>query len=169
MKALFLDRDGVINQKIENGYVLELSQLKFIDEFLDFYSILSKEFEYIFIVTNQRCIAKGLLSFEKLEEIHEVVLNKLSSIGKKVDKIYVCPHEVDECNCRKPKIGMGLFAKKDFPKIDFSKSVMIGDSESDILFAKNLGMLAVLYAKEKNYNADFTIYEYISRKRDFLL
>lgn len=167
MKALFLDRDGVINKKIENGYVLDLNQLEFNNEFLEIYSILSQEFNYIFIVTNQRCIAKGLLSYEKLEQIHKIVLKKLASFGKKVDKIYVCPHEEGQCNCRKPKIGMGLQAKKDFPNIDFSKSVMIGDSESDILFAKNLGMLAVLYTKEKNYNANFTIYEYISSKKDF--
>ncbi|NPU88326.1 MAG: HAD family hydrolase [Fervidobacterium sp.] len=143
--TLFLDRDGVINKKIENDYVRSWDQFEFLPGVLDALNKLSKVFGRIIIVTNQRGIGRGLMTEEELHRIHEKMLEVIRQHGGRIDRIYYCPHdhEKQECDCRKPKPGLALQAKKDFPEIDFQRSVMIGDSESDMIFAKNLGMVAV--------------------------
>ena len=87
-----------------------------------------------------------------LENIHNNMVKALLKHGIRIDGIYYCPHdyEKEECNCRKPKIGMALQAKKDFPDIDFGKSIMVGDSEVDIQFGRNLGMITVFLGKNRN-------------------
>jgi len=81
-----------------------------------------------------------------LLDIHSNMLNILSDKNIEIDKIYYCPHDYEkgDCICRKPKIGMALQAKKDFPDIDFKKSIMVGDSISDIEFCNNAGMISIL-------------------------
>ena len=104
---------------------------------------LRKIFGRIFIVTNQRGVGLGVMTEDKLNEIHDKLLSEITSLSGRIDKIYYCT-AVDNCaECRKPNIGMGLRAKKDFPEIEFSKSIMVGDSISDMGFGKNLWMKTV--------------------------
>ena len=144
--TLFLDRDGVINKKIENDYVRSIEQFELIDGVLEALKKLSQVFGRIIIVTNQRGIGRDLMTEEDLHHIHNHMLSVFKENGIKIDAIYYCPHdhEKEKCNCRKPNIGMGLKAKEDFKDIDFSKSIMVGDSKEDMEFASNLGMYSIL-------------------------
>jgi len=150
--TLFLDRDGIINRKIDNGYVTRLSEFEFIPGVLKDINALTKMFARIFVVTNQRGIAKGLYSVDTLEEIHSHLLTQVSYNGGRIDRIYFCPHDYsDGCNCRKPKTGMALNAKLDFPEVDFKRSVMVGDSVSDIDMGARLNMTTVFISENRNY------------------
>jgi histidinol-phosphate phosphatase family protein len=147
--TLFLDRDGVINIAIAGGYVCKWGQFKFIPSFLKYIRRLSEKFGHIIIVTNQRCIAKRLVSKKGLALMHKNMINAIKKKGGRVNRLYYCPHEIeDRCHCRKPEIGMALKAKKAFKKVNFAKSIMIGDLESDMEFARNAGMIGVLMSSE---------------------
>lgn len=149
--TLFLDRDGVINRKIENGYVCKWRDFRFIPSFLEHIGRLSTLFGRVIIVTNQRCIAKGLLTRSGLQAIHRKMLKRIRDAGGRIDKIYYCPHETAEnCDCRKPKIGMARRAKKDFRDIHFKRSVMAGDSMTDMEFGKKAGMITALIVGKRN-------------------
>ena len=143
--TLFLDRDGVINRCIVGDYVRNISQLEFLPGAIDAIVELGKQFRYVIVVTNQQGIGKGLMSEADVSEIHEYIIKKVKIAGGRIDKIYYCP-SLKSANDpqRKPGIGMGLQAKLDFPDIDFTRSLMIGDSESDMLFAEKLGMPRIL-------------------------
>jgi len=142
--TLFLDRDGVINKLIEDGYVKSWGNFEFLPGVLEAIRLLSQIFGKIIIVTNQRGISRKLVTTEDLDEIHALMLKEIENAGGRIDKIYYCPHLVeDDCDCRKPKTGMPLQAKKDFPGIDFSKSVIVGDSRNDMEMGQRLGMTTV--------------------------
>ncbi|UXE65561.1 MAG: HAD family hydrolase [Chryseotalea sp. WA131a] len=156
--TLFLDRDGVLNRKIENGYVTNPDSLIILPGAIEAVNLLSDFFQRIFIVTNQRGIAKGLFSHQDLLMIHEKLTNSIRQGGGRIDRIFYCPHNNFECNCRKPDVGMALQAKKEFPNLRFDQSIMIGDSHSDILFGSKLGMKTVFISDKKNeyFKSDFT-------------
>ena len=142
--TLFLDRDGVINKNIDGGYVLDWEQFEFLEGVLETMPKLAKLFSKIIVVTNQQCIAKGLLTEETLNEIHQNMMNMIELNGGRIDAVYYAPDLAsDENKLRKPKNGMALLAKNDFPEIDFSKSIMIGDKLSDMEFGKSTGMITV--------------------------
>ncbi len=143
-KALFLDRDGVINHRIIDDYVASPSQLVVFDFAAEAIQTLKLAFDYIFIVTNQQGIGKKLMSENDLSLIHEKMLEVIDPSRSLIDKIYFCPHLKNEnCLCRKPAIGMALMAKNDFPDINFAESFLVGDSESDISFALSAGMQGI--------------------------
>jgi D-glycero-D-manno-heptose 1,7-bisphosphate phosphatase len=112
--TLFLDRDGVINKKIEGDYVRSWSQFEFIDGAIEGLKILRKIFGRIIVVTNQRGIGLGLMTENDLHKIHENMQKILQENGVFIDKIYYCPHDYqkENCDCRKPKVGLALKAKK---------------------------------------------------------
>ena len=146
--ALFLDRDGVINHKIE-GYVVSFSDFHFIEGVRESIPILNQIFNRIIIVTNQQGIGKKLMSVNELEVLHKRMLVDIEISFGKIDEIYYCPHLAsDDCSCRKPKSGMLISAKKDFPDIDFSRSILLGDSETDIISAQKVGMDSVKLSKK---------------------
>lgn len=143
--TLFLDRDGVINERLPGEYVTSWESFKFLPGVLDALSVFAVNFRRIFIVTNQAGIEKGLYSHDDLSQIHEQMMEYIQFHGGRIDEIYYCPFKADlDPLCRKPKPGMALEAKKDFPEIDFSRSIMVGDSDSDIAFGNNLGMKTIL-------------------------
>ena len=148
--ALFLDRDGVINRQIVGDYVRNLSQFEWLPGAIDAIVKLGKQFRYVIVVTNQQGIGKGLMSAEDVEEIHNYIIGQVQTAGGCIDRIYCCPSlaTANDPN-RKPGTGMGLQAKRDFPDIDFSRSLMIGDSPSDMLFAEKLGMAYILTSNTK--------------------
>ena len=131
--TLFLDRDGVINHKLEGRYVTNFNEFTFINKSDFAIKKLSKIFHRILIVTNQQGIGKGIMTVKDLEQLHSLMENALSCEKKYIDKIYFCPHlDIENCNCRKPNTGMINQAIADFPEIDCKNSYLIGDSDSDI-------------------------------------
>ena len=142
--TLFLDRDGVINNKIDDDYVKNWSEFYFTYKARESLAILSTFFDKIFIVTNQRGVGKGLMTEQDLIIIHEKMVKSIIKKSGRIDKIYYCTDVLDSSEFRKPNVGMALKAKMDFPSIDFKKSIMVGDSETDMIFGKNVGMKCFL-------------------------
>jgi len=133
LDTLFLDRDGVINVKLEARYVRNSNEFEYIQGALVAISKLSKLFKRILIVTNQQGIGKGIMTADDLNLLHSFMTSEIGKLNGKIDKIYFCPHLVSEnCNCRKPNPGMINQAIADFPDIDLQNSYLIGDSDSDI-------------------------------------
>jgi D-glycero-alpha-D-manno-heptose 1-phosphate guanylyltransferase len=142
--TLFLDRDGVINQRIVGEYVKSIDEFHFIPGSLASIARFSELFGRIVVVTNQQGIGKGIMTARNLEEIHRYMQSEIEKHGGKIDAVYFAPQLSSEnSEMRKPNTGMAHQAKRDFPEIDFSKSVLIGDSDSDIIFGQKLGMITV--------------------------
>lgn len=149
--SLFLDRDGVINKRPLNDYVKSIPEFQFIENVLESISIFSTMFKYIFVVTNQQGVGKQLMSMEELDSIHDYMKNEVDRKGGKIDAIYVAPQlKTEKTIMRKPGVGMGLLAKKEFPEIDFSKSIVVGDALTDMLFGKRLKMKTVFIGNDKD-------------------
>ena len=145
--TLFLDRDGVINRRLPGDYVKDLTAFTFLDGVLPALAIFSRLFGRIVVVTNQQGIGKGLMTEAQLAEVHRYMLRAIRDSGGRIDAVYHCPAlERAGDPCRKPNTGMALQAKTDFPAIDFSRSLMVGDSLSDMEFGAVLGMVNVLVA-----------------------
>ncbi|MEO8765540.1 MAG: HAD-IIIA family hydrolase [Ginsengibacter sp.] len=143
--TLFLDRDGVINDEKRLDYIHNWEEFKFYDGVKEALKIFSGKFGKIFIVTNQRGVARGLTKLEDLERIHKNMITEFENAGGRIDKVYYSTDLENESPNRKPNPGMGLQAKKDFPGIDFSKSVMIGNTLSDMKFGRNLKMAVNIF------------------------
>lgn len=140
--TIFLDRDGVINKRRVDDYVKSPAELVLLPGALDAIKFFSEKFCKVIVVTNQQGVAKGLMSTENLDEVHAFLRKQVEKWGGKIDGIYYCPDgALHTPNCRKPSPSMALQAQQDFPEIDFSKSIMVGDMPTDIAFGQNLGMI----------------------------
>lgn len=149
-KAVFLDRDGTINQYV--GFLTKAEQFELIPQVEDAIKLINKSGYLTIVVTNQPVIARGDCDWENLRMIHDKMETDLGKSGAFVDGIYVCPHHPDKgfegerpeykinCDCRKPKAGLFLKAASDY-HIDLSQSVMIGDSDADVEAGRNAGLL----------------------------
>jgi len=140
MRAVFLDRDGVINRKPPTGqYVTKWEDFHILPGVVEGVSQLNRGGFAVIVVTNQRCIAKGLITIADLEKIHQRMRDSLARAGAIIDGIYCCPHEIEpSCDCRKPAPGMLLEAARS-RGIELSASWMIGDSNIDVEAGKNAG------------------------------
>lgn len=138
--SLFLDRDGVINEEIQGTYVTRWEEFKFYEGNLSALSTLGKVFGAIIVVTNQRGVGRGIMKLEDLKAIHTNMQEMIAKNGGRIDKIYACTATENEDHNRKPNTGMALQAKEDFDRIDFTKSIMVGNNISDMLFGKRTGM-----------------------------
>ncbi|MBU5675081.1 HAD family hydrolase [Alkaliphilus sp. MSJ-5] len=147
-KAVFLDRDGVINQKAnEHDYIKTWNEFKLIPEIVDVMKHVQSKGYKIIIVTNQRGIARGIMTINDLNKIHENLRQLLHIHNIYITGIFYCSHDIHEnCGCRKPKVGMFLKAKKLY-NINFEQSFLIGDSLTDIMAANTLKIKSILYAK----------------------
>jgi D-glycero-D-manno-heptose 1,7-bisphosphate phosphatase len=157
--TLFLDRDGVINKKIENDYVKHWIEFEFIEGTFEALKTLQQLFKRIIVVTNQQGIGKGLYRTEDLELIHKNMIYELTYQGGRIDKVYFSPYlDAQNHPSRKPGTGMALEAKQHFPEIDFKKSIMVGDSMSDMQFGKTLGMTTIYIAEKEKLdpNIDYS-------------
>ena len=144
LDTLFLDRDGVINVKLDGKYVKNSDEFEFMIGAETAISKLSKIFNRILIVTNQQGIAKGIMSDNDLGILHKYMLFEVKKNGGVIDKIYYCPHLATEsCNCRKPNPGMIQQAMIDFPEIKVEDSYLIGDSDTDIIAGNKMGLITV--------------------------
>ncbi len=147
--TLFLDRDGVINRRIVGGYVAHPRDFEFLPGVLDALKIFSARFGKIIIVTNQQGVGKGIMTDNQIHEVHKYMLTQVTAAGARIDGIYFCGDlETKPHNCRKPNIHMAVQAKNRFPEIDFSKSIMVGDSHSDMEFGTNAGMKTIFVSSE---------------------
>ncbi len=143
-KAVFLDRDGVINKEV--GYLSSVDKFELIEGTITALEILKKKKFLLIIISNQAGIARGYYSEKTLAEIHEKMKNILKDNNIILDDIFYCPHHPNftgPCDCRKPKPGMILRAKEKY-KIDLSDSFMVGDTLNDIEAGFNAGCQTVL-------------------------
>ncbi len=160
--TLFLDRDGVINKKLDNDYVKHWIEFEFIEGVLDALKYFNSFFGKIVVVTNQQGIGKRLYRIEDLEIIHKNMVYEIDYHGGRIDRVYFSPHLHSENHpTRKPGIGMALKAKEDFPEIDFMKSIIIGDSLSDMEFGRKTGMKTI-YISEKKITHEMIDYNFNS-------
>lgn len=143
--TLFLDRDGVINKRLPGRYVSNPGEFEFLEQVPEAIAEFSKKFGRIVVVTNQQGIGKGLMTEQQLATVHDFMQEGLNKAGGHLDAVYHCPDlHIHNPPNRKPSPGMGYLAKEEFPEIDFDKSIIAGDSLSDMLFGVNLGMKTVL-------------------------
>jgi len=148
--TLFLDRDGVINRRPMNDYVKSWDEFEFLPGVLESLKIFNQLFCRVIIVTNQQGIGKKVMTEEELKSLHEKMLNTIEENGGRIDQILHCPDLVSKPNnCRKPGLVMAQKAKSAFPEINFTKSIMAGDTKNDLQFGKNAGMRTV-YIKSNN-------------------
>lgn len=136
---LVLDRDGVINELLPNRYALTIEDITLNARFLESCKDIAQAYEEIFVVTNQACIGKGIVSSEQVDAINSYIETEIVKAGGKISGFYVCPDANSESFNRKPNTGLAEIIKQQFPKIDFSKTLVLGDSYSDELFAKRIG------------------------------
>jgi histidinol-phosphate phosphatase family protein len=144
LTAVFLDRDGVLNEKMPEGrYVTSWSDFNLLPGVPESMARLNHAGLQVFVVSNQRCVALGLCTAADVDFIQSTFQNLLQSRGAHVDGFYFCPHDEGQCNCRKPLPGLYEQAAAEFPEITAESSAMIGDSLPDIEFGRRLGMLTV--------------------------
>jgi len=147
--TLFLDRDGVINKRIYGGYVQHWEAFEFLPGVPESLAVFSGIFGKIIVVTNQQGIGKGIMNEDQLQSVHRKMFTEVEKAGGRIDAVFHCPDMASmPDNCRKPSPFLALKAQKQFPEIDFSKSIMVGDAESDMVFGKSAGMFTVLVGNE---------------------
>ncbi len=144
-KALFLDRDGIIN--IDHGYVHKIEDFEFVDGIFDLCRLAVAKGYQIFVITNQAGIARGFYDKTTFEKLSQWMVNAFAEQGITIAKVYYCPHHpskgvnefVKSCDCRKPAPGMILKAEEEF-SVDLPNSVFVGDKVSDMQAAINAGI-----------------------------
>jgi len=144
-RCVFLDRDGVINVKPPAGdYIRSWEAFHLIPTMVDWIRLFNALDLLVIVVTNQRGVARGLMSQSDLDRIHEVMLERLAVAGARIDDIFCCIHAEGTCDCRKPRPGMVLEAASKW-NIDLKTSILIGDSPVDRRLAQacNLKFVAV--------------------------
>lgn len=153
--TLFLDRDGVINERIIDGYVMDSKNLILTSNLTQALTILSKKFGRMLVVSNQQCVGKGYCTYQTIEKVHSDLNDILLKERILISDFFFCPHKAtDNCTCRKPKSGLAFQAQEKYPSIDFTKSVMVGDMITDIFFGKSLGMTTVYVGAKNTPNFD---------------
>jgi histidinol-phosphate phosphatase family protein len=141
-RAVFLDRDGTINE--DTGYIGSPERLRLIDGTVDAVKKINEAGMMVVIISNQSGVGRGYFTTEAVETVNNRLRNILGKGGAKIDAFYYCPHHPDEgCRCRKPRTGLVLRASKELG-IDLSSSYVIGDKVSDIEMAYKSGAKAVL-------------------------
>lgn len=154
VQTVFLDRDGVLNEKAPEGeYVWRLRDFRVLDGVPEAIARLNRAGIRAVVVTNQRGVALGRYSMAQVAALHAGFQNLLASRGARIDGFYVCPHGHGECNCRKPLPGLFEQARADFPAIAAQTSVMIGDSLVDVEFGRRLGMRTIRIEPEAGAGA----------------
>ena len=164
-RAIFLDRDGTINKYV--GFLRNIDEFELLDGVADAVRALNEAGYLVIVATNQPVIARGEVSIEELQQIHNKMETLFGEKGAYVDKIYYCPHHPDKgfegerseykivCNCRKPKPGMLFQAAKEF-NIDLAQSWMVGDQKSDIQTGKAAGCHTALIGNDE-YGQNMTV------------
>ncbi|MFM7566664.1 MAG: D-glycero-alpha-D-manno-heptose-1,7-bisphosphate 7-phosphatase [Flavobacteriales bacterium] len=151
--TLFLDRDGVINRRILGGYVRNYDEFEFLEGVTDALRLAHHIFGRIVLVTNQQGVGKGLMSEGDLEELHQAMVTDIQIAGGRIDGIFAATElATAPNNRRKPSPLMAHEAKERFPEIQFEKSIMVGDTNSDLTFGKRLGMKTAWVRNDEKVN-----------------
>ena len=149
-KAVFFDRDGVLN--VDVAYLYKIEDLRWIEGAREAVAYLTQQGYKIFIVTNQSGIARGYYTVEQMERLHSYMQQEIAAYGGRIDRIYYCPHHPEgsvaqyrcTCSCRKPKPGMLLQAFAEYD-IDKEQSFLIGDGKRDVEAAEAAGVKGYLF------------------------
>ena len=145
IEYVFLDRDGVLNQKPSRGkYITRMEELALLPGVEDAIAALNRSGRKVVVLTNQRGIALGLYTQAELDRIHAHLQAQLAVRGGHLDAIYVCPHDAGQCDCRKPLTGLFEQAFRDFPEATPQRSIMVGDSLRDIEAGLRVGMVTAM-------------------------
>jgi D-glycero-alpha-D-manno-heptose 1-phosphate guanylyltransferase len=141
--TLFLDRDGVINVDKHGSYIFNPEEFIFTEDAPGLFKKLAGLFGHIIVVTNQRGVGRGLMTEEMLQLVHKKMATEIAQAGGRIDSVYYCTAINNDHPSRKPNPGMARQAKIDFPGIDMSRSIMVGNNMSDMQFGRNAGMHTV--------------------------
>ena len=149
-RAIFFDRDGVLNEEV--GYLWEIEKFKWVEGAREAIKFCNERGFLTVVVTNQGGIAKGLYTASDVDKLHQKMQNDLAEFDAYIDVFYYCPHHPQgiieglnvECDCRKPKPGLILAACKDY-EIDPTRSILFGDSLRDIEAAAAAGLRAGIF------------------------
>jgi D-glycero-D-manno-heptose 1,7-bisphosphate phosphatase len=158
-KAIFFDRDGIVNVRLENNYVKSINEFIFEQNFFQLFKLIKEQNYLAILVTNQQCIDKGIITTDKLYEIHTYMQTELlKHINYRFDDIFFCPHLAESgSKYRKPEIGMFTDAIKKH-NIDVSISWTIGDTITDIQAGKKVGTKTIFVDKDIKYTDTDFIY-----------
>ena len=141
--TLFLDRDGVINEDKDGSYIFSPDEFVFTKDAPALFKTLAEKFKHTIVITNQRGVGRELMTEEALKAIHQKMTHEIKQAGGNIDAIYYCTSIYNDHPLRKPNPGMAAKAKANFPGIDLSKSIMVGNNPSDMQFGRNAGMYTV--------------------------
>ena len=152
-KVIFIDRDGVINKDpggwTKYNYVTKWDEFFFIPASIEALKRLKGAGYKVFLVSNQGGISKGYFTQEDLDKLNKRMLKEIEDAGGKIDEVYYCPHhDKDNCECRKPKVGLIEQAARKM-HIDFKSTFIIGDSIRDVKAGKRMGMKTILVLSGK--------------------
>jgi D-glycero-D-manno-heptose 1,7-bisphosphate phosphatase len=155
---VFLDRDGVINRRPPEGlYITSPGELELLPDAVDAIARLNRHGFLVFVVTNQRCIARGIVPAEVIAQIHEHMLRSIAAGGGCVDRIYLCPHDYgDACQCRKPKPGMLRQASAEYA-LNLEACWMVGDNLSDVEAGRAAGCHTMFFGESTCALADCSV------------
>jgi len=162
-KALFLDRDGVVN--VEKNYLYKIDHFEFIDGIFELCRYFQNLGYLIIIVTNQSGIARGYYSQKDFNILTSWMNAQFASNNILISKVYYCPHHPDisgGCSCRKPEAGMFFDAQREF-NVDLKNSLMVGDKERDIEAALNAGLTQTYLFDEEQKSADSKATKIVSK------
>jgi D-glycero-D-manno-heptose 1,7-bisphosphate phosphatase len=144
LRTVFLDRDGVLNEKMPEGaYVTRWEEFHVLPGVPGALAQMHAAGLRLIVISNQRGIARGLYTEQDVEALHTRFQQLLRPYGVQIDAFLICPHDRNQCHCRKPLPGLFEEAVRRFPGITAATSAMIGDSLSDVEFARVLGMPAI--------------------------
>jgi D-glycero-D-manno-heptose 1,7-bisphosphate phosphatase len=144
IEYVFLDRDGVLNRSLPDGrFVTRWGEFELLPGVANALAQLNRSGRKLIVVTNQRCVALGLCSEADVLTLHERLQEQLASEGAHLDAIYYCPHDVGQCNCRKPLPGLFEQAFRGFHGANVQNSVIVGDSLRDVEAGVRLGMRTI--------------------------
>ena len=161
-RAIFLDRDGVLN-KDRSDYVKNIDELEIFPFIGKCIKQINEKGFLVIVITNQSAIGRKLITNTDVDNIHEFIQKYLEKYDAKIDAFYYCPHHpIDNCSCRKPEPGLLIKASRDF-SIDLKNSWMIGDSKTDIEAAKAAGCNSILL--KKNQKLFDIVKEFISSNK----
>lgn len=155
--AVFVDRDGTLNVKPDEGeYITSPADLVLLPGAGDAVRTLNLVSRHVIVVTNQRGVALGRMTLDDVTSVNMHLQGLLRESGARIDAFYVCPHGIGQCQCRKPDIGLVLQARRDFPSIRFSRSVLVGDADSDMEAARRAGMRGVRFCSRCSRTRNLT-------------
>jgi D-glycero-D-manno-heptose 1,7-bisphosphate phosphatase len=168
--TVFLDRDGTINVKAaDDFYILCPEEVTLLPGAGEAVHRLNAAGFRVIAVTNQRAVALGLIDNAGLARVNRRLDHLLAVHEAHLDGMYVCPHDIDSCACRKPGAGLLLQARADFPDIDYARSVLVGDSESDVETAMACGVEALLLGRPDTPTRASALHEDLAQAVEWIL